>query len=139
MTPKQTIQNHNEEMEKEFDEKLSGLYCNGRCEMYSGANVKQFLLANNEKLTKLITAEVIKKMSEVGAGDGKPHNDTMELHQAIAWQEGYNVARDEMLHKAQELHTFWSKSPAEFEKLVNDKENKKYNEELHTRKLSDNT
>ena len=85
---KTILQKHNEEIGKEFDEKLGGLYCNGRCEMYSGANVKKFLLANNEKLAEAIGAEAkeearnevrgwIEKQPQDFCNDGEYSKDEM--------------------------------------------------------------
>ena len=102
---KTLLQNHNEEMEKELNKK----FFHGIPIEEMGTNQVEekelisFLLANNEKLAQAITAELIKKIEEAGIDDGKPHDDTMELHNAIAWQDGYNTARQAMLSKAREV------------------------------------
>ena len=104
-------------MEKEFREKFSGRVLSG----YGGdgmylhptgsgyplmPELKSFLLANNDKLAQVITAELIRKMEEVEVKDISYDADMVtETGRAIMWHQnaGWNLARKIMLNKAREM------------------------------------
>ena len=52
-------------------------------------NIERFIQDLLASQRKQLLDEIEREMGEYG-GDSKPHDDTRELHEAIAWQEGYN-------------------------------------------------
>lgn len=58
----------------------------------------------NPKALRLILEDDIKRLEGIRKGDGLPHDDTMEIHLAVAFTDGFNSALDaEITHKKSQL------------------------------------
>ena len=86
-----------EEFDKEFPELLtqtsikgSGMTHNSRVYLHRIEPAVKYFITNS---LKNLVKEIERKSPE---DDNKPHNDTMELNKAIAWQEGYNNCLKEL-------------------------------------------
>jgi len=67
-------------------------------------SIDRYIANKVSELLSLQAREIIELAEGMSDGDGKPHDDTRELHQAIAWQEGYNLALSSLISKLKERY-----------------------------------
>lgn len=97
---KNKIHTHYQDIKKQFEEQV----VNHFWDKETVVGTQRLSINHIEKILSFLHSTLISQLEEVerviedmGKPDGKPHNDTRELHEAMAWQEGYNKAKSDLL------------------------------------------
>lgn len=96
MTPKEYIEGFDKRFNFFENIRITPRYTDGfekarilqRFYQNSGEEIKSFLISTVISVLK----EQVEEINKFLEGDGQPHDDAMELHQAITWTEGHNHA-----------------------------------------------